>query len=259
MQDVTFFSAALGRTMPYRVYLPEKIAPEKKLPVVYLLHGGNGSFRDFSNASDVAQFALAGALPNSTDGLILVMPEGEFSYWFNAVKKPQDRFQDYVTNDLVADVESRFPAARDRNHRAIIGISMGGWAAIKLALDHPDLYGFAAGISPAIEATHRGFHPLAIGQWLRLKEIFGPVGGPIRIANDPFELVKTADPAKTPFLYITSGESEPLLVPIQRFVGLLEQRHFAYSFSIKPGGHDWGDWDSQLPGCFEALEKHLRG
>jgi S-formylglutathione hydrolase FrmB len=253
MQDVTFFSTALGRTMPYRVFLPETVAPGTKLSVAYLLHGGNGSFRDFSNSSTVSSFALA----KDRGGLILVMPDGEFSYWFNAVGKPRDRFQDYVTNDLVADVESRFPAARDRNHRAIIGISMGGWAAVKLALDHPDLYGFAAGFSPAIEATHRGFSPVAIGQWLRLKEIFGPVGGPVRIANDPFELVKTADPARTPFLYITSGESEPLLVPIRRFVGLLEQRHFAYAFATKPGGHDWGDWDSQLPGCFAALDEHL--
>jgi putative tributyrin esterase len=251
MQDVTFYSAALGRTMPYRVFLPANLTPGKKLPVVYLLHGGNGSFRDFSNNSNVNKFALDGS------GMILVMPEGEFSYWFNAVGKPQDRFQDYVTNDLIADVESRFPAARDRNHRAVVGISMGGWAAVKLALDHPGLYGFACGISPAIEATHRGFSPFAIGQWLRLKEIFGPVGGPVRVANDPFELVKTADPAKTPFLYLTSGANEPLLVPIRRFVGLLEQRHFAYAFAIKPGGHDWGDWDSQLPGCFAAMEEHL--
>jgi putative tributyrin esterase len=234
------------------VFLPANLTPGNKLPVVYLLHGGNGTFRDFSNYSNVNKFALAGP-----GGMILVMPEGEFSYWFNAVKKPQDRFQDYVTNDLVADVESRFPAARDRNHRAIIGISMGGWAAIKLGLDHSDLYGFAAGISPAIEATHRGFHPLAIGQWLRLKQIFGPVGGPVRVANDPFELVKTADPTKTPFLYITSGESEPLLVPIRKFVELLEPHHFAYAFAIKPGGHDWGDWNSQLPGCFDALDEHL--
>jgi S-formylglutathione hydrolase FrmB len=233
------------------VFLPANLTPGKKLPVVYLLHGGNGSFRDFSNNSNVNKFALDGS------GMILVMPEGEFSYWFNAVGKPQDRFQDYVTNDLIADVESRFPAARDRNHRAVVGISMGGWAAVKLALDHPGLYGFACGISPAIEATHRGFSPFAIGQWLRLKEIFGPVGGPVRVANDPFELVKTADPAKTPFLYLTSGANEPLLVPIRRFVGLLEQRHFAYAFAIKPGGHDWGDWDSQLPGCFAAMEEHL--
>ncbi|MGD0941014.1 MAG: alpha/beta hydrolase-fold protein [Terracidiphilus sp.] len=49
VQDVTFYSAALNRQMPYRVFLPEKLDPGRKLPVVYLLHGGNGSFRDWSN------------------------------------------------------------------------------------------------------------------------------------------------------------------------------------------------------------------
>ena len=51
MQDVRFYSAALKREMPYRVYLPASIAPGVKLPVVYLLHGGNGEFRDWSNYS----------------------------------------------------------------------------------------------------------------------------------------------------------------------------------------------------------------
>jgi poly(3-hydroxybutyrate) depolymerase len=54
MQDVTFYSRALGRDIQYRVFLPP--AHDKKLTVVYLLHGGGGTFRDWSNYSDVAQF-----------------------------------------------------------------------------------------------------------------------------------------------------------------------------------------------------------
>jgi poly(3-hydroxybutyrate) depolymerase len=68
MHDVTFHSSALNRDMPYRVVLPANIASGERLPVVYLLHGGGGSFRDWTNDSDVAKFA--------EQGLILVMPEG---------------------------------------------------------------------------------------------------------------------------------------------------------------------------------------
>ena len=69
MRDVRFFSAALQRQMPYRVFLPAVISSGQKLPVVYLLHGGNGGFRDWSNDSEVAEYAAR--------GLILVMPAGD--------------------------------------------------------------------------------------------------------------------------------------------------------------------------------------
>ena len=62
MRDVTFHSAALNRDMHYRVILPATIAKGTKLSVVYLLHGGNGSFRDWSNYSDVARFAERGLI-----------------------------------------------------------------------------------------------------------------------------------------------------------------------------------------------------
>jgi poly(3-hydroxybutyrate) depolymerase len=70
LRDITFRSAALGRDMQYRVGSPLQTAGQK-LPVVYLLHGGGGGFRDWSNYSDVANFAES--------GLLLVMPEGESS------------------------------------------------------------------------------------------------------------------------------------------------------------------------------------
>jgi enterochelin esterase-like enzyme len=63
----------------------------------------------------------------------------------------------------------------------------------------------------------------------------------------------TADPAKTPYLYVTAGEQEPMLEPIRRFAGMLQRRGFASEFHTKPGGHDWNEWDAQVPGCFEKL------
>ena len=75
---------------------------------------GVGEFRDWSNDSDVAHFAET--------GLILVMPAGAASYYTKAVDPPQDRYEDYIVKDLVADVEAKLPSGnrsiepRDRRH-----------------------------------------------------------------------------------------------------------------------------------------------
>jgi len=142
LRDIRFRSAALNRDMQYRVVMPAIMAAGAKLPAVYLLHGGAGSFRDWSNYSDSAKFA--------EQGLILVMPEGDESYYMNSVEQPQDRYEDYIVNDLIADVESKFPVGTGRANRVIVGVSMGGFGAIKLAISHPDLFVFAGGISSAI-------------------------------------------------------------------------------------------------------------
>jgi len=249
MQDVTFFSAALKREMPYRVFLPVNLVPGRKLPVVYLLHGAGGNFRDWSNYSDVARYAAL--------DVILVMPEGSSSYYTNAALKPEDKYEDYLVNDVISDVEARFPAARNRESRAIIGVSMGGFAAVKLALSRPELFVFAGAISPAIDVPSRRFSLRRTEQSLRFRTIFGLDQSPSRKASDPFVLIRSADPATTPYLFLTAGEQEPLLEPNRRFVTRLQGRHFSYEFHTKPGGHDWTEWNTQIPACFESLLQHL--
>jgi len=249
MHDVHFFSRALNREMPYRVYLPGKIDSGEKFPVVYLLHGNGGDYREWSNHTDAAQFALK--------GWILVMPEGKSSYFVNSATVPEDRYEDYVIHDLVANVEARFPAEKDRGSRAIIGISMGGFAAVELGLTHPEMFGFAGGISPAMDATERPFNWRRIDRWWAFRRIFGPPGSPQRRAHDPFLLAQSADLSAVPYLYLTVGDNEPLTEPNDRFAALLKQRGFAFEFHIKPGRHDWEQWDAQIPGCFEELAKKM--
>jgi S-formylglutathione hydrolase FrmB len=81
-------------------------------------------------------------LPSS--GLLLVMPEGDDSCYTNSAEKPQNRYEDYIIKDLIADVESKFSAC-DRSRRAIVGVSMGGYGAVKIAR-RPEL---SASVSPS--------------------------------------------------------------------------------------------------------------
>jgi S-formylglutathione hydrolase FrmB len=249
LQDVTFRSAALNRDMKYRVILPSRVAPGQKLRVVYLLHGGGGGFLDWSNCSDVAQFAKL--------GLLLVMPEGNSSYYTNAVDRPQDRYEDYIVHDLIADVEKRFPSAVGRPNRAIVGVSMGGFGAVKLALHHPELFAFVGGISSAIDVPRRAFTLRRLHQSRHYDSIFGPWGSPTRHDNDPFVLVRAANPEGAPYFFLTCGEQEGLLAANREFADLLAQRRFHYEFHTGPGGHDWNQWNGWLPQLFRSLSEHL--
>jgi putative tributyrin esterase len=247
MQDVTFYSSSLEREITYRVILPAAVQNAQKLPIVYLLHGGGGDFREWSNDSDVSRFAQ--------EGLILVMPEGESSYYTNSVDRPKDRFEDYVVKDLIADAEARFPA--DPSRRAIIGVSMGGFGAIKLALKHAELYSFVGALSPAVDVPSRPFSMKRISQYRHHASIFGPWGSQTRRENDPFVLARNADPKKVPFMFITCGDQEGLLPANRMFAALLNERHYRYEFHQGPGNHDWNEWNGRLQSVFDSLKVFL--
>lgn len=249
LQDVTFRSVALNRDMEYRVILPRNVPAGRTLQVVYLLHGNDGGFRDWSNHSDVANFAES--------GLLLVMPEGGSSYYTNALVPPQDRYEDYIVYDLISDVERRFPAAAGGPKRAIVGVSMGGYGAIKLGLHHPELFAFVGAISAAVDVPRRPFTIRRIAQSRHYDSIFGPSGSQTRRANDPFVLARATNPADAPYFYLTCGDQEGLLGPNREFSELLAQRHFKHEFHTIPGGHDWAQWNASLPGLFRSLIEHI--
>ena len=233
----------------YRVYLPQDVSASTRLPAIYLLHGCGTSFRDWSNYSDVGAYAAK--------GFVLVMVDGACSYYVNAALDSKDKYEDYFVHDLISEAETRLPILGDRGNRAVVGVSMGGFAAVKLALTRPDLFAFAGAISPAVNVPSRSFSARRWSQSMRFRTTFGPSGSEMRMRSDPFILVKSADPRRTPYLYVTAGEQEPLLPPIRRFASLLKQRNFAFEFHARPGGHDWNEWDTQIPGCFESLMAHI--
>jgi putative tributyrin esterase len=248
LRDVAFFSPALRRQMAYRVLMP--VAITGSLPVVYLLHAGGGTFRDWSNYTDVARLG---------NGLLLVAPQGDYSYYTDAAARPQDRYESYLLDDLVADVQGRFPAQPTRDGRAVIGVSMGGFGALKVALRRPGHCVFAGAFSAAIDVPRRAFSWRRLRQSRAFEQIFGPPDSATRRDNDPFVLARQADPKTLPFLHLTCGAQEGLLAPNREFAALLARRGIAHQFRQLPGGHTWTHWNQQLAPMFASLRRHLPG
>ena len=160
--------------------------------------------------------------------------------------------------DLIHDVESRFPVAADRQSRAIAGVSMGGYGAVKLALRYPELFAFAGGLSPAVDVPSRPFSIRRPFQWRFHSSIFGPAGSQTRRDNDPFVLARSVDPKTIPYLYLVCGDQEGLLPANRAFADLLAQHHIPHEFHVVVGGHDWTQWNKSVPGLFASLLHHIQ-
>ena len=245
LHDFTFFSPALNRQMHYRAILPSG----RNLPTLYLLHGGAGDFREWTTHAALGQITGVQYL--------LILPQGDYSYYVNAADPPADRYEDYLVNDLIADVERRFPAAPGRAHRAIAGVSMGGFGAIKLALSHPGLFTFAAALSPAIDVARRPYSLRRVRQYRAMEKIFGPWNSPTRRSKDPFHLVATVPPATAPYLYLGAGEAEGLLPAIRQFESLLQTHHIQHELQVLPGDHNWTQWNRHLPALLSAVAERF--
>jgi putative tributyrin esterase len=138
-----------------------------------------------------------------------------------------------------------------------VGVSRGGFGALKLALRHPELFVFAGGISSAIDVPRRAFSIKRLQQSLGYNSIFGPNGSQTRRDSDPFVLLRTADPLAAPYFFLTCGEQEGLLPANREFAALLQQHHFRNEFHTVAGGHNWNQWNGWLPSLFQSLTEHL--
>jgi putative tributyrin esterase len=246
LEDRSFYSTALGGNATYRVISPAGLQHRDAARVVYLLHGNGGSFREWSTSSSIAELARR--------GYVLVMPEGQSSYFMNPASGRGGRYEDFITQDLRADAERGLRLTNGAHSRSIVGVSMGGFAAIVIALKHPDLYGFAGALSPPVDYPRRRFTLRRWNQSLAIRSIFGPEGSAARSDNDPFVLAREANKNASPFMFLSVGDREGLREPVDRFEALLRAKGIVHELHLAHGGHDWQNWNSELPLLVTSLE-----
>jgi S-formylglutathione hydrolase FrmB len=237
--DDSVASAALGRTMKYRVLLPDDyLQSGTRYRALYLLHGLTGDYMDWSTRADLAR--VARGVP-----LVIVMPDGENAWYTNAADKGP-RFEDYIADDLVKDVESKYRVIRSRYGRAIAGLSMGGYGALKIGLKRPERFAAAGGFSSALGVTDPKFADQLTSFRDQLNKIYGPAGSETRTANDILLIAGKARVETAPSLYVDCGTADGLLDESRQLVAILQKRGFKYEYHEVPGAHTWDYWNRRI-------------
>ena len=241
--------------MKYRIMLPaDYTMTARRYPVLYLLHGLTGSYLDWETRTHLVDYVQP--LP-----LIVVMPDAGDSWYTNSAGAPQDKFEDYIVKDLIAEVDKNYRTLADRHGRAIAGLSMGGYGALKFALKYPALFFFAGSLSGAEAPVHDPTHNVPFGQKYidGMRTIFGNGATPTLADNDIFALVTKADGARVPYLYVACGTEDGLLQSNRDFVTLVQKQKIRYEYRESRGAHSWEYWDRELPGLLQAMEREMHG
>lgn len=235
-ETVSFRSRALDGETTYIAALPSPLEAGHVYPVLYLLHGATGSYKDWTEQSTFTQL-LKGR------DIIVIMPDGgTFGWYLDSKIKADSQFETMITQDLLQDVESRFPVAKDKAGRAIAGLSMGGHGALSLAAKHPDLFGSASSMSGIVDITA---HP---GKW-KLDDILGTQ--PEHLDQwKQHSVLYMADrfvTAGVALLFDTGvGDETGAVVDNRNLDQKLTELNVPHVYREYPGKHNWAYWNGHI-------------
>ena len=250
VESHSFFSPALQRNMPYEVVLPAGYSgSQERYPVLYLLHGWQGDETNWVSLTHLVEDA-------SAYKLIVVTPRARNSWYVNSATRAKDRYADYVSQDLTAEVDAHFRTIASEHERAVAGLSMGGYGAMLFSLRHPGAFAFAASISGAF-AGPSGIEKVMPQLKPSTDEAFGVATSDARRQNDVDGLIESADRTLQPYFFLECGTSDPLLPSNRRVVAELSSHRFAYEYHELPGAHTWSFWDGALPAMLEVLSRKM--
>ncbi len=258
-QNFTLDSKLMAREMPYRIILPVNYnnSEEKTFyPVLYLLHGLTGHFDDWTNKTKLADYA-------ANYNYIIVMPEGNDGWYSDSATVPNDKYESYITRELIPEIDKKFRTVSDRNHRIVAGLSMGGYGSVKFGLKYPEMFSLVGSFSGALGAA--SFTEKEIGtKGAIAQSILGVYGKPeseTRKANDIFQMIRdiSSDKIKSlPFIYLDCGTEDFLYQSNRDFAGLLQAKKVPHEYRELPGIHDWKFWDSQVQEFLDLSRKFVK-
>jgi enterochelin esterase-like enzyme len=248
IRKLSFQSDTLGKEMQVNVYVPHGYDKSKQYPVLYMLHGFNGTKDDWLYGIRLAAAADKLIEAGNIDPLIIVTPQLDNSYGLNSsdtYTKPcpdcmdEGRYEDYITKDLIAFTESSFSTVKDKSGRFIGGLSMGGHASLHAAFDHPDTYSRVGGHSPAL-FTDNWDKVGNLGKWLY-------PDAEKRKERDPLMLAESRN-LKGMAVYLDCGDQDEFgfYDGSQKLNDLLKAKGVTSEFHLNHGKHESPYWQSHV-------------
>jgi S-formylglutathione hydrolase FrmB len=255
----SLLSKILSRPVRYCIVLPPSFDSEKlrQFPVLYFLHGLGDSEQSFIHTGAwnlTEELRKKGEIKE----FLIATPDGDASFYIDS-KDGKMRYEDFLLQEFFPFIEKRYRVAPGRGHRAIAGISMGGYGALHLAFRHPQLFSSVGAHSAALIEklpVFLGATPNSPRSRI-LGEVFGSPPDPaFWDRNSPLTLARTADLTGLK-IYFDCGDQDDYGFDAGTAVldKILGSRRIPHDYHLYPGRHDAAYFGEHLPASLEFASR----
>ena len=238
VEHIKVASTALGgRSEDVYVYLPPGYAqaPQRRYPVLYLLHGFPGRPLAFLLTVRMGVVEDVLVAKRQARPLILVMPFGSTGTftdkeWANGTGAAEG-WSTFVSRDVVHAIDARYRTLATRSGRAIGGLSEGGYGAINIAMQHPREF--------SVVESWSGYERAAENH-----SIFGRTLASIEL-NSPLDRIHAEAPLLRrlqTYFWLYTGTDDSLRQENEAFAQALSRAHVKHRYLELAGGHNWALW-----------------
>lgn len=265
-------SRYVGSDVSYCALLPPSFSanPTKTFPVLYLLHGLGDNEQTLIN-SGIWNMVEDLQAQKQIGEFVIVTPAGGRSFYINPKAPPSTEktakqrvanYEDFFLKEFIPQIERKYHAGGSRSRRAVAGISMGGFGALRTAFKYPQMFSVVAAHSAAlIEKMPRGAENTPVG--MILGSVFGaPFDPKYWESQSPFAFAESQSLANLRGLkiYFDCGDQDSygFDAGARALDALLTKRKVPHEFHIYPGGHDWPYFAAHLPASLEFVSKALK-
>lgn len=237
VDTVRIYSPSMKKSISASVVVPDSYRnSSNQYPVVYLLHGYSGNYRDWVK--------LVPQLTTYVDQFkcIVVCPDGGYSSWYwDSPLDSNFRYETHIVAEVVPFIDSAYRTVKDRKGRAITGLSMGGHGGLFLGWRHSNLFGACGSMSGGVDInSSRSKFDIA-------KRIGDSSAYPTRWEEYSVKAV-VKKPSEFPLKIIIDCGTEDFFYDINKALHQqLLQLKVKHEYIERPGGHTWQYWANAVP------------
>jgi len=235
IDTVRVYSKSMNKMIPNLVILPESYSPHQNYSTLYLLHGADGDYTNWSSlVPSIQKYA-------TQYNILIVCPDGASTSWyFDSPIDKNFKYETYISQELIDFIDNTYSTIPKKSARAITGLSMGGHGAFYLAFKHQNTWGAAGSMSGGLDIRpfpNNWDLPKRLGSYEDHNDFWEQ--------NTVINLVHKLRGGNLKLIFDCGVDDFFYDVNKQLHIKLLEE-NIPHDYIERPGDHSWNYWANSI-------------